>query len=83
MLGFHCYSGFSLVSVHRLLIAVASLIAEYRLQGTWAQYLRLPGSRAQAQSLWHMGLLAPRHVGSSWIRGQTHVSCIGRWILYH
>ena len=22
-------------------------------------------------------------VGSSWIRDQTHVSCIGRWILYH
>ena len=21
--------------------------------------------------------------GSSWIRNQTHVSCVGRWILYH
>ena len=21
--------------------------------------------------------------GSSWLRDQTHVSCIGRWILYH
>ena len=70
MLGFHCYSGFSLVSVHRLLIAVASLIAEYSLQGTWAQ------------ELWHTGLGAPWYVGSSWIRDQTHVSCIGRWILY-
>ena len=40
------------------------------------------GSRAQAQYLWHMGLVAPRHVGSQ-IRGRIHVSCIGRWILYH
>ena len=26
---------------------------------------------------------APRSVGSSWTRAWTHVSCIGRWILYH
>ena len=41
MLGLHCYEGFSpaavsrgcsLVVVHRLLIAVASLVAEHRLQ---------------------------------------------------
>ena len=30
-----------------------------------------------------MGLVAVQHVGSSWTRGQTHVSCIGRQILYH
>ena len=30
-----------------------------------------------------MGLVAPQHVGSSRIRDQTHVSCIGRWIHYH
>ena len=30
-----------------------------------------------------MGLVALRHVGSSWIRDQTSVSCIGRQILYH
>ena len=29
-----------------------------------------------------MGLMAPWHVGSSQIRDGTHVSCIGRWILY-
>ena len=39
--------------------------------------------RKQAQYLWCMGLVAPQHVGSSRIRGQTHVSWIGRWILYH
>ena len=30
-----------------------------------------------------MSLVAPQHVGSSWTRDQTHVSCIGGWILYH
>ena len=30
-----------------------------------------------------MGLVAPHHVGSCRIRDQTHVSCIGRQILYH
>ena len=49
-----------------------------RLQKLW-----LLGSRAQAQQLWHTGLVAPQHVGSSWTRNQTGVSCIGRWILYH
>ena len=42
----------------------------------------LLGSGAQAQQLWHTSLLAPWHVGSSWIRGQTHVSRTGRQILY-
>ena len=30
-----------------------------------------------------MGLVALRHVGSSGIRDWTHVSCIGKQILYH
>ena len=30
-----------------------------------------------------MGLVAPRHVGSSQARAQTRVSCIGRRILNH
>ena len=34
-------------------------------------------------SLWAMGLVALWHVGSSWIRGWTHVPCIGRQILNH
>ena len=41
--------------------------------GTWAQQLRLVGSRAQSQQLWRTGLVAPWHVGS----------CIGRRILNH
>ena len=31
----------------------------------------------------HMGLVALKHVESSQTRDQTHVSCIGRWILNH
>ena len=30
-----------------------------------------------------MGLAALQHVGFSQIRDQTHVPCIGRWILNH
>ena len=38
---------------------------------------------AEAQELWHMGLVAPQHVGSSRTKNRTHVFCIGRQILYH
>ena len=38
---------------------------------------------AQAQQLWLMGLVAPRHVGSSQTRARTRVPCIGRRILNH
>ena len=51
--------------------------------GTWVQQLWLTGSRAQAQQLWCTGFVAPRHVGSSQTRDQTHVPCTGRQILNH
>ena len=38
------------------------------------QSLWVPGPKAQAQELWRTGLAAPRHVGSSQIRGRTRVS---------
>ena len=41
------------------------------------------GSRAQAQYLWHMCFVAPRHVGSSRTRARTCVPCTGRRILNH
>ena len=53
------------------LIAVASLVAEHGLWGSWA-------SAVGAQ-----GLVALWHVGSSQSRVQTCVPCIGRWILHH
>ena len=34
VLGFHCCKGFSIAVVHTLLIAVASLVAEHRLERT-------------------------------------------------
>ena len=57
--------------------------------GTWVsvaaarrlQESQVPGSSAQARSLWHIGWFAPWHVESSWIGYWTHVSCIGRQIL--
>ena len=75
--------GLLFVAVGRPLIAVASLVAEYGLQACGLQQLWLADSRAQAQQLWHMGLVAPWHVGSSQTKDRTCVSCIGRWILIH
>ena len=49
----------------------------------WAQQLRLSDSGARAQQLWHAGFIALQKGGSTWIRDQTCVSCIGRRILYH
>ena len=37
----------------------------------------------QAQQLWLIGLVAPRHVGSSQTRARTRVPCISRQILNH
>ena len=33
--------------------------------------------------MWHTGLVAPQHVGSSQTRARTHVPCTGRQILNH
>ena len=73
-LGLHCCTqAFSscgerrlLVAVRRLLLAVASLVAEHELQARGLQ------------QLWHTGLVAPQHVGSSWTRDRNCVPCIGR-----
>ena len=66
--------GYSLVVVCRLLTAAASLPVEHGLQVCGLQQLWLPGSRAQAQYLWSMGLVAAQHVGSSWTKGIKPVS---------
>ena len=39
--------------------------------------------RHELQQLWHLGLVAPQHVGFSRGRDQIHVPCIGRQILHH
>ena len=49
------------------------------------QYMGFSSYGGQAhglQWLWHSALVAPRHVGSPWTRYRTHVSCIGRQILF-
>ena len=49
----------------------------YRLQQLW-----LTGSREQAEQ-WCTGFVTQWQVESSQTRDQTHISCIGRWILNH
>ena len=48
--------GLLFVAVRRLLIVVASLVAEHGLQARGLQQLWLSGSRVQAQQLWRTGL---------------------------
>ena len=75
------YSALQCMSVSLRLGGIS--VAGHRLQGHGLQQLQLLGSRVQAKQLWHTGLVAQRHLGSSQTRDQTHVPCIGRWILFH
>ena len=75
-------AGFSLRWV-LLLQSTGSRHVSFSSCGTQAQQSWLTGSRAQARQLWHMGLVALQHVGSSRTRARTHVPCIGRRILNH
>ena len=85
--------GYSLVALPRFLTAMASLAVEHGAQrytalsnwGAWASVVvahglsscgSQPGSITVACGpMWH--------VRSSMIRDRTHVSCVGRWVLYH
>ena len=64
----HC-SGFSCCGAQALGLAGSSC-------GSWAWSVWLLVSRVQAQELWLVGLVAPQHAGSSWIRDQTHVMAL-------
>ena len=64
--------------------------AEHPLLGTWLSVAVARGLRScsfwalgQSRELWHTGWAALWHVKSSWSRDPTHVSCVGRRILYH
>ena len=77
-------------SLLRLLTTVASLVPEHRFKDMRASVFVACGpSSCGSQALEHrlnsrdMGLVALRPVGSSRIRNQIYVPCIGRWILYH
>lgn len=57
------------------------LLFGHRLYSAWvsvvvAQWVWLPGCRLNSS------LVAPEHVGASWVRDQIPVSCIVRQILY-
>ena len=71
------------VAARRLLAALASLVAELRIQVCGLQYLWLVGLQVSAQQPWVKGLAAPWHVGSSSTRDQISVPCIARHILNH
>ena len=88
MLDPHCCTGLSLVAVSRdcplaevlgLLAVAASPAGEHRLQGVRA--LAAAASRLNRCGSQTCG--TSRHVGSSWTRDGTRVSCTGRPILYH
>ena len=66
--------------IHLFILAVPSSVLRGRFS-SWGKRGLL--FIAVASLLCSCGLVAPWHVGSSWIRDRTCVSCIGRRILYH
>ena len=92
VLGLHCCGcfslvaaggGHSLVAVLCLLIVMTPFIAEHRLQDAWASAVVAHGLQSTGSAAVVHWPAASQHVGYSWPRAQTHVLCIGRWILYH
>ena len=59
--------GFSLVAVHRLLTALASLLKHRLSSAGWVVVCT--------------GLVVPPHMGSSWTRDQTHVPFIDECLI--
>ena len=85
-----CLENQSLAAMRGLLSAVTSLgedrLSVSQASAAAAHGLGSCGSRAQERRLKELrciGLVALLNVGSSWTRDQTHVSCVGRQILYH
>ena len=94
VLSFRCCMGFSLVAISGgyLLFAVCGLLTAEASLVAWSEHglqacdLSSCSSRALEHRLSSFGTgtsLPLQHVGSSWTRNGTHVSCIGRWVLYH
>ena len=72
--------GLSLVEMNRGLLFIA--VCRCSLQ--WLLLLWNIGFRTcEIQQLWHMALIALLHVGSSWSKDRTYISCISRRILNH
>ena len=68
---------YSLVGVRGLLVAMASLVVEYRLSGTQAS-VAVAHARAPAH-----GLSCPKACGGPPKQGRTGIPCIARQILNH
>ena len=89
VLSLHCCAGFSLVAMSRSYPSLQCMGFSLRwlplLQSIGSRVHRIQqcGSWALENQLWYTGLVGSWCVGSSWIRDQTHISCVGRWILYH
>ena len=49
----------------------------------WLLLLWRMGSRVWASGVVVLGLVAPRHVESSWTRDGNCVHCVGKWVLFH
>ena len=57
------------------------LLSPVEVCGLFTAAASLVEQRAQAQYLWHMGLVAPQHVGPPQTRDRTRVPCIGSQII--
>ena len=77
-LGLHCCVKFSLGAQS----GDCSLAAVHGFLGQCPLLLQSTGSRTQGQWLWCRALVALWQMASSWTRDRTHVSYIGRQILY-
>ena len=53
------------------------------LWNTESRHTGCSGCSTQAQQLWYTGLVALRHVESTWTTDRTRVPCTGRWIPIH
>ena len=82
MLDLLCCVDFSLAVVCGLLIAVASLVAEHRLQARGLQYLWYLGYIVEALGLQNIAVVVhrlsvPQHVGSSQTKDQSPALAAG------
>ena len=82
VLDLHHYVGFSLSLLCAGFSSWWLLLFQSRLQGMWASAVVAPGLWS-THSIVVVHRLTLRHVGSSWIRDRTCVSCTVRQILYH
>ena len=71
------------ISVHGLLIVVASLVAEKRPWDAQTSVVLARGLQSLVSVVVVHGLSCPEASGSSQTRDQTHVPCIGRQAFNH